>query len=68
MTSRALLARSREATSDGPFRYHSGGFGVLWNTYLEPMLVGILVTGVVAGLLYKYLERKAQSWGTLEFY
>ncbi|MEC9336068.1 MAG: hypothetical protein VYC68_01030, partial [Candidatus Thermoplasmatota archaeon] len=44
------------------------GFGVLWNTYLEPMLVGILVTGVVAGLLYKYLERKAQSWGTLEFY
>jgi len=32
------------------------------------MLVGILVTGVVAGLLYKYLERKAQSWGTLEFY
>ncbi len=44
------------------------GFDVLWATYLEPMLVGILITGIVAGLLYKYLERKAQSWGTLEFY
>ena len=42
--------------------------GEIWDLYLQPILVGTVFVALVALIIYKYLERKSQRWGTLEFY
>jgi len=40
----------------------------IWDLYLQPILVGTVIVALVALIIYKYLERKSQRWGPLEFY
>ena len=44
------------------------GAAEAWNIYIQPILIGTLVTAIFALGLYKYLERRSQRWGSLEFY
>ncbi len=41
---------------------------MVWDLYLQPILTGTIIVALGALTVYKYLERKSQRWGTLEFY